>query len=42
VGTIAAIGSESGWKWAVASAIYSIVVAWLAAFATYHIAQLFM
>ena len=42
VGTIAAIGSESGWKWAVGSAIYSIVVAWLVAFATYHIAQLFM
>ena len=42
VATIAAIGSESGWKWAVASAIYSIIVAWLAAFATYHIAQLFM
>ena len=40
VATIAAIGSESGWKWAVTSAIYSIIVAWLAAFATYHIAQL--
>ena len=42
VGTIAAIGSESGWKWAAASAIYSTAVAWLCAFAVYHIAQLFM
>ena len=42
VGTISAIGSESGWKWAAASAVYSIVIAWLAAFATYNIAQLFM
>lgn len=42
VGTITAIGSESGWKWAAAAAIYSIAVAWLCAFATYHIAQLFM
>jgi ferrous iron transport protein B len=42
VGTITAIGSESGWKWAAASTVYSIVVAWLAAFATYNIAQLFV
>ena len=42
VGTISAIGSESGWKWAVGSAIYSTAVAWICAFAVYHIAQLFM
>ena len=42
VGTITAIGSESGWKWAVGSAIYSTAVAWLCAFVTFHIAQLFM
>ena len=42
IGTITAIGSESGWKWAVGSAIYSTAVAWLCAFAVYHIAQLFM
>ena len=42
VGTITAIGSESGWKWAVASAVYSTAVAWLCAFAVYHIALLFI
>ncbi len=42
IATIAAIGSESGWKWAVASVVYSTVVAWLCAFGVYHIAQLFM
>lgn len=42
VGTIAAIGSESGWKWAVASAVYNTLVAWVCAFAVYHIAQLFV
>ena len=42
VGTITAIGSESGWKWAIASAVYSTAVAWLCAFGVYHIAQLFI
>ena len=42
VATIAAIWSESGWKWAVASVIYSIAVAWVSAFVVYHIAQLFI
>ena len=42
VGTISAIGSESGWKWAIGSAVYSTAVAWLCAFITFHIAQLFM
>ena len=40
IATIAAIGSESGWKWAVASAIYSTAVAWLCAFAVYRISLL--
>ncbi len=40
VGTIAAIGSESGWKWALASAVYSTVVAWICAFGVYHLAKL--
>jgi ferrous iron transport protein B len=42
IATISAIGSESGWKWAIGSALYSTAVAWLCAFAIYHIAQLFM
>ena len=42
VATITAIGSESGWKWAVGSAIYSTTVAWLCAFVVYHLAQLFI
>jgi ferrous iron transport protein B len=42
VGTITAIGSESGWKWAIASVVYGIAVAWLCAFGVYHIAQLIL
>jgi ferrous iron transport protein B len=42
IGTITAIGSESGWRWAIGSAVYSTLVAWICAFATYNIAQLFM
>jgi ferrous iron transport protein B len=41
VGTITAIASESGWKWAVASALYSTAIAWLCAFVVYRIALLF-
>ena len=41
VATIAAISSEAGWKWAVASIIYTTLVAWLCAFAVYRIALLF-
>jgi len=40
IATISAIGTESGWRWAVASVVYSTVVAWLCAFAVYHIALL--
>lgn len=42
VATISAIGSESGWRWALGSALYSTTVAWICAFVVYHIAQLFM
>jgi ferrous iron transport protein B len=38
IATITAIGSESGWKWAVGSAIYSTAIAWICAFAVYRIA----
>ena len=41
VATIAAIAAEGGWKWAAVSVIYNTVVAWVVAFATYHIALLF-
>ena len=41
VATIAAIGTESGWKWAATSVVYSLTVAWLCAYITYHIVQLF-
>jgi ferrous iron transport protein B len=42
VGTITAIGRESGWKWAVGSALYSTTVAWLLAFVVYRLALLFI
>lgn len=42
VGTIAAIGSESGWRWAIASAVYSTVVAWICAFVVYNLAKLIL
>lgn len=42
VGTIAAIGRESGWKWAVGSALYSTTVAWLLAFVVYRLALIFI
>ncbi|MBR2962089.1 MAG: ferrous iron transport protein B, partial [Alistipes sp.] len=39
--TLTAIASESGWRWAVATAIHNTVVAWLCALAVYNIANLF-
>ena len=42
VGTIAAIGSQSGWRWAIASVLYNTTVAWLCAFVAYRVAQLFI
>ena len=42
IATFVAIKRESGgWKWAIITAIYTIVLAWVAAFITYHIAMLF-
>ena len=42
VATFVAIKNESGgWKWAIITAVYTIVLAWVAAFITYNIASLF-
>ena len=41
VATFIAIRRESGsWKWAILTAVYTIILAWFAAFATFHIAML--
>lgn len=40
VATIMAIGSELNWRWAVGSAIYNTVVAWLLAWVGFHVALL--
>ena len=37
IATVAAIGSEAGWRWAVASVAYNTLLAWLAAWAVYHL-----
>ena len=43
VATFVAIKKESGgWKWAIITAVYTIVLAWIAAFITFQIASLFM
>ena len=42
IATFIAIKRESGgWKWAIVTAVYTIILAWVAAFATYHLAMLF-
>ncbi|MGN0091702.1 MAG: ferrous iron transport protein B [Alistipes sp.] len=38
--TISAIASEGGWRWATASALYNTAVAWMCAFAVYHLVHL--
>ena len=38
--TISAIASEGGWRWATASALYNTAVAWVCAFAVYHLVHL--
>lgn len=38
VATIAAIGSESGWRWAIASALYSTLFAWGCSWVVYNVA----
>ncbi len=43
IATFAAIRNESGkWKWAVITAVYTIAVAWIAAFITFRTASLFI
>jgi ferrous iron transport protein B len=41
IATFIAIRNESGgWKWAILTAVYTIVLAWLMAFTTFHLALL--
>ena len=42
IATIVAVASELNWKWAVGSAIYNTIIAWLLAWAGYHITLLLM
>ena len=43
IATFVAIKNESGgWKWAVITAVYTIFLAWIAAFVTFRIASLFL
>ena len=43
IATFVAIKKESGgWKWAIITAVYTIVLAWVAAFVTFHLASLFL
>ena len=41
IASIVALSSENGKLWAIGSAVYSTGVAWICAYAIYHIAQLF-
>ncbi len=43
IATFVAIKKESGgWKWAILTAVYTIVLAWVAAFITFRVASLFL
>ena len=43
IATFVAIKNESGgWKWAIITAVYTILLAWVAAFITFRIASLFI
>ena len=43
IATFVAIKNESGrWKWAIITAVYTILLAWVAAFITFRLASLFM
>lgn len=43
IATFIAIKNETGgWKWALFTAVYTIILAWIMAFATFHIASLFL
>lgn len=37
IATVAAIGAEAGWRWAAAAVIYNTALAWVAAWAVYHL-----
>jgi ferrous iron transport protein B len=42
IATIVAVASELNWKWAIGSALYNTAIAWLLAWAGYHITLLMM
>ena len=43
IATFIAIKNEGGgWKWAIITAVYTIVLAWVAAFITYNVASLLL
>ena len=42
IATIVAVASELNWKWAVSSALYNTAIAWLLAWAGYHLTLLIM
>ena len=43
IATFIAIRNESGsWKWAILTAVYTIVLAWVAAFITFNLASVFV
>ena len=43
IATFIAIKQESGkWKWAIITAIYTVVLAWVMSFAVYHLALLLL
>ena len=43
IATFVAIKNEGGgWKWAIITAVYTILLAWVAAFITFRIASLFL
>ena len=43
IATFVAIRNESGgWKWAIVTAVYTIILAWVAAFITFNIASLLL
>ena len=43
IATFIAIKNEGGgWKWAIITAVYTIILAWVAAFITFHVASLFL
>ena len=40
IATFIAIKNEGGWKWAIVTAVYTLALAWVAAFVTFRIASL--